>query len=159
MVALLLAGCGGTPESIPSPVPNTPTLSPTATAVPVTSTLEPSPTVVPHPVTPSTPFGPEIVNFPGRGDLNIVGALYHPEDAVSQPLPAVLLLHMYGGGKQDWEDVAVQLADSGYVVLAIDMRGHGATGDGENWTEARKDHVQAIKFRTGSWHRYVRSGT
>ncbi len=32
---------------------------------------------------------------------------------------------MLGRSKEDWENVANQLADAGLVVLAVDLRGHG----------------------------------
>ncbi len=38
---------------------------------------------------------------------------------------AVLLLHMFGGSKADWNDLVPVLNKNGYTTLAIDLRGHG----------------------------------
>jgi pimeloyl-ACP methyl ester carboxylesterase len=48
-------------------------------------------------------------------------------DAPSQPAPAVLLLHSYMRSHADWDMVASRLRDAGFGVLAIDLRGHGAS--------------------------------
>jgi len=53
----------------------------------------------------------------------------------SRPGPAVILVHMLGRSRKDWEEFASRLADSGIGALAIDLRGHGdssqsAAGDG-----------------------------
>ena len=42
---------------------------------------------------------------------------------------------------QAWAGFAQQLADSGYAVLAIDMRGHGDTGGERDWEKAAADHA------------------
>ena len=48
--------------------------------------------------------------------------------APSQPAPAVLLLHSYLRTHADWDPVAVALHEAGFAVLALDLRGHGASG-------------------------------
>jgi dienelactone hydrolase len=54
----------------------------------------------------------------------IAGALYLP----GRPGPGVVLLHALSRTHEDWSAVAPRLADAGFVVLAIDLRGHGASG-------------------------------
>jgi alpha-beta hydrolase superfamily lysophospholipase len=51
--------------------------------------------------------------------------LYEPG---SQPAPAVVLVHMLTRTHADWNLVAEQLQQAGFVVLAIDLRGHGESG-------------------------------
>jgi pimeloyl-ACP methyl ester carboxylesterase len=51
---------------------------------------------------------------------------YNPSDA--QPKPAIVLLHSFGGSHLDWFAFAPDLVDlKHFVVLAIDLRGHGAS--------------------------------
>ncbi|HVP38299.1 MAG TPA: alpha/beta fold hydrolase [Candidatus Saccharimonadales bacterium] len=45
--------------------------------------------------------------------------------AQGEKAPAVLLLHMLGHQRHDWDALSEQLAGAGYSVLAIDFRGHG----------------------------------
>ena len=52
-------------------------------------------------------------------------------EAARQPAPAVILLHMLSRSREDWQVVANRLADSGIHALAVDFRGHGASGRAE----------------------------
>lgn len=42
-----------------------------------------------------------------------------------RPAPAVILVHMLGRSRRDWDGVASRLAADGIGALAIDLRGHG----------------------------------
>jgi pimeloyl-ACP methyl ester carboxylesterase len=42
--------------------------------------------------------------------------------------PGIILIHALSRTREDWNAVASKLADAGFVVLAIDLRGHGASG-------------------------------
>ena len=48
-----------------------------------------------------------------------------------RPAPAVILLHMLARSRDDWQAVAARLADAGIAAMAIDLRGHGASGTAE----------------------------
>ena len=39
--------------------------------------------------------------------------------------PLVILVHMLSGSRWDWKDLPRHLVNSGYAVLAFDLRGHG----------------------------------
>ena len=52
-------------------------------------------------------------------------ALY---DAVHPPAPAIVLVHMLTRTHADWNAVAEQLQQAGFLVLALDLRGHGDSG-------------------------------
>jgi dienelactone hydrolase len=54
----------------------------------------------------------------------IAGALYLP----GRPGPGIILVHGLSRTHEDWGPVASRLADAGFVVLGIDLRGHGASG-------------------------------
>lgn len=64
------------------------------------------------------------VTFRTDDGVTIVGSLYVP----ARPGPAVILLHALGRTREDWRSVATRLSDAGFVALAIDLRGHGASG-------------------------------
>lgn len=56
--------------------------------------------------------------------VTIVGDLYRPAD---KPLGGILLIHMMPATKESWQDFAGELTARGYLALAIDLRGHGAS--------------------------------
>lgn len=121
--ALLLAGCGQAEPSAPPPTP-----------IPPTRTSAPEPAAVAE--EPAPPGEPIDVEVPGAEGLVIHGRFYPPPAPSG---PAVLLLHMYGGSKADWEDLSLQLQVEGIGSLAIDLRGHGETAGAEDWQLARED--------------------
>jgi alpha-beta hydrolase superfamily lysophospholipase len=73
-------------------------------------------------VTSTTSAAGRAVNFAGSDGTQLSATLY---DGSNRPAPAVVLVHMLGRSRDDWEKVANRLADAGLVVLAIDLRGHG----------------------------------
>jgi len=156
----LLAACGGnTPEveSISdSAAPTEPTLTidtaildPTVTNAPAaTFTAEPPPaaqateTQLPtasESAEPAAEPAQEDVTIKGSGNLIQHATYYTPGG--SEPLPGAILLHMLGSDRQVWQDngFAEHLAENGYAVLTVDMRGHGATGGSNDWQLAPED--------------------
>jgi pimeloyl-ACP methyl ester carboxylesterase len=68
----------------------------------------------------------EDVRFPGDGGIVQSGLLYVPRDATAQrPAPAVLVSHGYINTREMQSPFAIELARRGFVVLAMDMKGHG----------------------------------
>ena len=67
---------------------------------------------------------PQEVSFRTDDGVSIAGSVYLP----GRPGPGIVLVHALGRTREDWNAVAVRLADGGFVVLAIDLRGHGASG-------------------------------
>lgn len=153
----LIAACRPESNSLtPSPVnPQVPTTAtnnqvtielPTGTSV---STKEP--TLEPTQVTPpTTPAETEIGEFPRElteevlipvEGLDLFGTYYFPADH-SPPRPGVILIHMLHGDQSQWESFPEQLADAGFVVLSIDLRGHGESGGEVNWDMAISDLQQ-----------------
>jgi pimeloyl-ACP methyl ester carboxylesterase len=66
------------------------------------------------------------VRFPAADGAQISGLLYLPADASAQdPAPAVLLSHGYINTREMQSAFAIELARRGFVVLAMDMSGHG----------------------------------
>jgi pimeloyl-ACP methyl ester carboxylesterase len=60
--------------------------------------------------------------------------------------PAALLLHQLGENRNQWSVFANSLAEKGYNVLAVDMRGHGKTGGKQNWTLAESDSAALMAW-------------
>lgn len=52
-------------------------------------------------------------------------ASYYAATPATQPLPALLLLHMAYRDRTDWNSFAAEAQQAGYHVLALDLRGHG----------------------------------
>ncbi len=111
---LLAVGCA-TPGPVMTPGPGTPTL--------------------PTTVNPSR-AAPEDVLLSGAEGLALHGTW---RTAGGRAAPAVLLLPMRGGRRQDWDSIAESLQQAGIASLALDLRGHGETGGTEDWTLAVED--------------------
>lgn len=153
-MGIVLAACeAGTPT--PPPTSTLPrTVAPSPTVNPVLPTLDPQAAIgvndataaaVPNqgntegfvPLPPEEPFE---VTASSDG-LELRGTLYR---AAEEPTPAVLLLHMLGGERRDWLPLVTPLQQTGYTVLAVDLRGHGATGGGQDWELARQDTLDML---------------
>lgn len=57
--------------------------------------------------------------------IAVAGQLYESD---RRPAPAVVLVHMLGRARGDWDNVARVLQAAGITALSIDLRGHGASG-------------------------------
>jgi dienelactone hydrolase len=91
------------------------------------------------------------VSFRTDDGVTIAATLYLP----ARSGPGVILLHALGRTREEWHAVATRLADAGFVALAIDLRGHGASGplpegtDLEDLTKMMAD-VRAARAFLGS---------
>lgn len=83
-------------------------------------------------------YAQDEVAIPASDGLMLVGD-YYPSDSGK----AVLLLHMLSSNRRAWDSLIPSLTEQGFAVLAIDMRGHGATRGGSDWTLA-EDDVQVL---------------
>ena len=108
---------------------------------------EPSPTTPADTPTPQPPGEPEEITVEAADGLNIFGTFYPGRG--SGPWPAVMLLHMNGGQRSDWDAFARQLADEGYAALTVDMRGHGDTGGQRSWDQATDDLQRVWAYLAG----------
>lgn len=112
-----------------------------------TGCATPGSMMTPGPVTPTpgmtwntSPAAPEDVLLPGAGGLMLHGTW---RTAGGPADPAVLLLPMYGGRRQDWDSLAESLRQAGIASLALDLRGQGETGGTEDWALAVDDVAAA----------------
>ena len=71
------------------------------------------------------------VRFPAPKGVTLSGLLYVPRGVdAAHPAPAVLISHGYINTREMQSPFAIELARRGYVVLAMDMTGHGnSTGN------------------------------
>jgi pimeloyl-ACP methyl ester carboxylesterase len=58
-------------------------------------------------------------------DLVDLRASFETPIGIPAPIPAVLLLHGYGEDRTIWREFSQQLLNSGWAVMAMDLRGHG----------------------------------
>jgi len=63
-------------------------------------------------------------SFKTDDGVTIAGTLFLP----GRSGPGILLLHALSRTRDDWHATATRLADAGFVVLSIDLRGHGGSG-------------------------------
>jgi alpha-beta hydrolase superfamily lysophospholipase len=63
-------------------------------------------------------------------------------EASSRQAPAVVLVHMLSRNKGDWGSLPDRIQDEGITALAIDLRGHGASGGSSG---SLPDMVQDVK--------------
>jgi dienelactone hydrolase len=88
---------------------------------------------------------PVDVQIPGAEGLILAGTYV---GVPGVPSPAVLLLHMYGKDRTTWSDFALRLQGAGVASLAIDLRGFGGTGGGEDWKLAIEDVRAALAWQS-----------
>jgi len=164
VVALLLTGCGRTaaPPLIAGETPVVTVSAPTlaaadsgtvATTVPAGATEQALSAPVPVAQTTAIPGAEptavvetgaaerveDTLTFEGAAGLPIQTTLYKP--AGDGPFPTVILLHMLGGDRSIWAQTGLvdTLVSAGYAALAVDLRGHGATGGAVDWALAEQD--------------------
>ncbi|MBW8813344.1 MAG: alpha/beta fold hydrolase [Caulobacterales bacterium] len=69
------------------------------------------------------------VRIPAAQGVTVSGLLYTPKTATAaHPAPAVLAAHGYINTREMQSPFAIELSRRGYVVLAMDMTGHGYSG-------------------------------
>ncbi len=114
-------------------------VSPENTAVP--PTIAPEDTAVPEvaPNKPQSTWTANEVSIPVADGLEIAGTLTLPD--AGEPVPTIILLHMLGGDHSDWDknELQTELNTNGFGTLAVDLRGHGATGGAADWEAAETD--------------------
>ena len=84
------------------------------------------------------------VSIPGTDGLDLIGTFQTAGD--SSPRPTVLLLHMLNSNRGVWDEFAATLNENGYNTLALDMRGHGDTGSGQEWMLAEQDLILVWQY-------------
>jgi pimeloyl-ACP methyl ester carboxylesterase len=69
------------------------------------------------------------VAVPGADGVTLRALLYVPRNATAAtPAPGVLAVHGYINSRETQDGFAIEFARRGYVVLALDQTGHGASG-------------------------------
>ncbi|MFN2159195.1 MAG: alpha/beta hydrolase [Anaerolineales bacterium] len=135
LIFFTLAACAEQPGLMTAPVP-----SPTRPAEPLTSETE----ITQSAGIETVPVSPLDVQIQLEDGLTISGT-FHPAGG-EPPWPAILLLHMLGGNRGQWDKLVPELTSSGYAVLAIDLRGHGETGGEADWEKTKSDIPQVLNY-------------
>ena len=156
LASILLAACQpaassdtSTATSTDSPTPQTPQPArATATQTPTkVAESEPIEELIPTiTAVPTTELVDDEVNgvdevIEASDGLKLASTFYAPLDQ-PPPWPGVVLIHMLWGNRSTWDEIALQLAEAGFAVLSIDLRGHGETGGEVNWDLAVDDLQQ-----------------
>ncbi|MGE3180778.1 MAG: alpha/beta hydrolase [Phycisphaerae bacterium] len=58
----------------------------------------------------------------------VIFADFYPAERKVDSAPFVILLHMYQSDRSAWQPMIEPLRNSGFAVLALDLRGHGESG-------------------------------
>jgi dienelactone hydrolase len=102
-------------------------------------------------------FCPDLQSYSQRVSLraddgtSLAATWYEPS---FRPAPAVILVHMLGRSRRDWDECAQRLAAAGLGALAIDLRGHGessqpAAGNPADYAAMVQDVAAARRFLAG----------
>lgn len=97
---------------------------------------------------------PERVTFSASGNFTLVGTWYGVEHPSA---PGVILVHMLGRNRGDWNTLARYIQKEGIAVLSYDLRGHGeSTAKGTvTWkTFAQPEYRQSIDDLSAA-HAYI----
>ncbi len=175
-ILILFTGCTSQPvlqtAPIPSPTPEGASLpEPTPTSAPPTSA---SPTSTPGEVTQpaATPTAEEPASSPipeetqppdalksevqiEAADGLLISGTFHSGTG-APPWPGILLLHMVSGDRSQWDELVPRLTGNGYAVLAVDLRGHGATGGQIDWEKAQVDTLAVRNYLAE--HEHIQHG-
>ena len=84
-------------------------------------------------------------SFEGVGGVNIVYDVWEPE---TDPRGVVILCHGYAEHARRYDHVAERFGDSGLVVYALDLRGHGRSG-------GKRVYLRDISEYTDDFHTLV----
>lgn len=87
----------------------------------------------------------QVIGLQARDGTRIAASYW---SGATADAPAVLLLHGIGASREMFSEHAAWLRNLGYAVLALDFRGHGASGAAERtfgWREA-DDAAAALAF-------------
>lgn len=97
------------------------------------------------------------IEFTTKDKFILVGDLYLANSEQNKPL--VICLHSYSMNAQAWKELAQNLREKGYNVLAMDLRGHGRSVYNENlklksrfyykadtWQKLPNDVLESIKY-------------
>jgi pimeloyl-ACP methyl ester carboxylesterase len=74
-----------------------------------------------------------------------LAATFYPANAeAGRRSGAALLIHQVGQSKESWESLATFVQEcSHYALLAVDLRGHGASGGSQDWSQMPQDVIAA----------------
>lgn len=123
-----------------------------------TTTEEPTETPsTPNPAddTPPAPSDADEIETPDNGALMVEITAADGLPLVGEFFPAhggdgraVLLLHQLYTTRASWYPQIEPLRAAGFHVLAVDLRGYGATGGALNWTRAQADTLAWLTWLT-----------
>jgi pimeloyl-ACP methyl ester carboxylesterase len=80
------------------------------------------------------------VTFASLDGTALSGEFY---EASNRPAPGVVLVHMLSRNKSDWDGLPDRIREAGISVLAIDLRGHGASSGSSGELAAMIQDVRA----------------
>ncbi len=95
---------------------------------------------------------PQKIEYQSKDRFNIVANLYLPLNIEKNTrVPLVIFIHEIAQNKDIWKPYAIELAEKGYSVLSIDLRGHGESVLDKKhkkkfWRGFQKDDWENIEY-------------
>jgi pimeloyl-ACP methyl ester carboxylesterase len=90
------------------------------------------------------------VRFAGDKGVTLSGLVYQPATATAaHPAPAVLISHGYINTREMQSPFAIELARRGFVVLAMDMEGHGYSSGAVRFPGSDLGGPAALRYLQG----------
>jgi pimeloyl-ACP methyl ester carboxylesterase len=93
-----------------------------------------------------TPAAPITATISAAEAAALSASYYAPvvvEPVAGEGAPGVVLVHGLEGSRADWATLALELQVNGFAVLAVDLRGHGASPGPADWGAAAGDVAAA----------------
>ncbi len=156
---MTLAACGGGgPTATPAAQPGAQITATSSVAMPnvnsdanVTGGAQPVPQPGLSPTGGQSPIGGQAfaagdvkaVEITTADGVVLTGTFYAPNAAGK---PAVVMLHMVGGQRGDWDTLARQLQAAGFAALTVDLRGHGGSQGERDWGKMTADAAAAFAW-------------
>jgi pimeloyl-ACP methyl ester carboxylesterase len=88
---------------------------------------------------------PKTISFPAADGLRIGADYYPPSAGPGGSAPAIILIHMYNSDRNAWAPLVEPLHEAGFVILAIDLRGHGESATTETKERAIRRDPELFK--------------
>lgn len=84
---------------------------------------------------PKGPPDPEDLTLQARDNVVVKATYWEPEEADKNTVP-IILIHGWGGKRQEYDLLGKYLQDLGHAAISVDLRGHGGS------TTLRRPHAE-----------------
>lgn len=94
---------------------------------------------------------PRVVTFETSDGVKIVSDFYAAESVRKSKAPVAILIHMYPADRASWKPLVPGLLESGFAVLAYDIRGHGESVQPKEMNLKKKYDGRETEHFNNAW--------